>query len=278
MRCFLIGHPVGHSLSPVMFRAGFDACGLDWEYRAVDVPPGEVARGLRELTEQGAVGINVTMPHKGQVLAHAASLTSRAARVGAANVLTRLGEQWEADNTDWLGVVRALQDVGFRVPAPVDGAVAVLFGAGGAARAVAFALAELGLRLVVVNRDTARGGSLCAEVPGARYLPWGHPDIGGVVARASIVINATPLGMGDLRALSPLSPGQSPGAGAVACDLVYHPVHTTFLRQAERAGAICITGLEVLLGQAIPAFETWTGRPAPVAAMRAALYGAAQAR
>lgn len=272
-KCFVIGYPISHSLSPVMFRAAFAALGLDWTYRAVPVPPGRAGEALAELARAGAVGVNVTMPLKQEVLTHAAVIAPRAQLVGAANTLTLVDGGWEADNTDWPGLGRALAEL-------VDvtglaGRVGLVFGAGGAAAAAAFCLKEDGLRVVVVNRDPARGGDLAGRV-GGRYLPWGEPALPEVLAQAAVVINATPLGMGDLKGQSPLPAGAVLAPGCVVCDLVYHPVETEFLRRARALGARVITGLEVLLWQGVLALERWTGRKAPVEAMRRALAEAVE--
>lgn len=272
--CFLIGYPVSHSLSPVMFRAAFRALGLDWSYRAVPVPPGRAGEALAGLARAGAVGVNVTMPLKQEVLAHAGVVTPRARLVGAANTLTLAADRgWEADNTDWPGLGRALAGV---VDLPgLAGGVGLVFGAGGAAAAAAFCLKEAGLEVVVVNRNSSRGRELASRV-GGRYLPWGDAALPGVLARAAVVINATPLGMGDLEGKSPLPDGAALPSGCVACDLVYRPVETEFLRRARALGALVVTGLEVLLWQGALALERWTGREAPVEVMRRALEGAAE--
>jgi len=274
--CFLIGYPVSHSLSPAMFRAAFSALGLDWTYRAIPVLPGQVGEALARLAEQGAVGVNITMPLKHEALAHATCITPRARAVGAANTLTRLGDtEWEADNTDWPGLGRALAEVADPGELAAGSRPGVVFGAGGAAAAAAFCLAEMGLRVVVVNRDARRGICLADRVRG-QYLPWGDGSLPGVLARAAVVVNATPLGMGDRRGESPLPPGTVLSPGCVACDLVYHPVETEFVTRAREQGARVVTGLAVLLWQGVLAFQRWTGQLAPVEAMRHALTGAEQ--
>jgi shikimate dehydrogenase len=256
-----------------MFGAAFRALGLDWSYRAVPVPPGRAGEALAGLARAGAVGVNVTMPLKQEVLAHAGLVTARARLVGAANTLTLVGGGWEADNTDWPGLGRALAGV-VDLPGRA-GRVGLVFGAGGAAAAAAFCLKEAGLEVVLVNRNPSRGRELARRV-GGRYLPWGEAALPGVLAQAAVVINATPLGMGDLEGQSPLPEGVTLSPDCVACDLVYRPVETEFLRRARALGARVVTGLEVLLWQGVLALERWTGREAPVEVMRRALAGAAE--
>jgi len=297
--CYVIGYPAKHSLSPVMFRAAFAALQLNWTYEALEVEPVRLGAVLRELAHAGTVGINVTMPHKERVWPYLVRATERASTLGAVNVLTwslpggrqtgrdgvatgdqaaSAGPGWEGDNTDWPGISRALREAGVRdaSPEPVERCAdlaAVLFGAGGAGRAAAFALTELGFRVTVVNRDHQRGQRLARLIDGS-FLAWADASLPELLQKAHVVVNATPLGMGDTAGLgqdSPLPPRARLRPGVVACDLVYNPVETLFLRQAGEQGARCVNGLEVLLWQGVLAFERWTGQQAPVQAMRAAL-------
>lgn len=275
-RCFLIGYPVSHSLSPVMFAAAFRALGLDWTYQALAVPAGGPLRDLlADLADRGAVGVNVTMPLKREVLAHCRSLSPRAEAVGAANTLTLREEGWEADNTDWPGLALAISEAAGSALA--RGRSGVVFGAGGAAAAAGFCLAEMGFPVVIVSRDRSRGQELAARV-GGEYVPWGDRAVPALAEQAAVVVNATPLGMerapepDPTPVDCPLPPGVMPAPDAVACELVYHPPETEFLKRARKAGARVVSGLSVLLWQAVPALERWTGRPAPVEAMREALF------
>lgn len=273
-RCLVIGYPVSHSLSPVMFGAAFRECGLDdWTYGSLAVPPGAAGETLSRLAGEDVLGLNVTMPLKGEVLAHCCYVTERARAVGAANTLTFLGDGWEADNTDWPGLRLAVAEALDGSPPPRGPRPAVVFGAGGAAAACAFCLHEMGLPVVVVNRDPGRARELARRVGGVP-LPWGDAAVRRAVEEASVLVNATPLGMGADRRC-PLPEGVLPPPDAVVCELVYHPPETEFLRRAREAGARTVDGLSVLLWQAVPAFERWTGLPAPVGAMRAALRTAA---
>lgn len=275
-RCFLIGYPVSHSLSPVMFGAAFRALGLDWTYQALPVAPGETGELLAQLAGRGAVGVNVTMPLKREVVAHCRYLTPRVEAVGAANTLTFREDGWEADNTDWPGLRLAITEAVGAGALPRGGRPGVVFGAGGAAAAAAFCLAEMGLPVAIVNRDAVRGRELAARA-GGEYVPWGDGALPALVGQASVVVNATPLGMGKGPGDCPLPPGAVPAPDAVACELVYHPPETEFLRRARKAGARVVSGLSVLLWQAVPTFQRWTGRPAPVEAMREALFASVEA-
>lgn len=272
-----------------MYRAAFSALGVDWDYQPLQVRPGQVARTLRDLGEAGGFGVNVTMPLKGEAFCAARRLTARARAVGVANVM-RL-DTWEADNTDAPGVDRALAAAaGDLFPGggdPAAGGGGVVLGSGGAAKAAAFALAGRGLVVSVVSRDQARGEAVVARLGAAsagaaagshggaahRVLPWGSEAARAAVAAAAVVINATPLGMGDLAGQAPVPPDWPAPAGGLACDLVYRPPDTPFLDWARAGGAIAVSGLEVLLWQGALALGFW-GLDAPLDAMRAALIDA----
>ncbi len=265
----VIGSPVRHSLSPVLFNAAFAAAGLDWVHVAFEVPAGSAGAALDAVRALGLGGLNVTMPHKADVAAAVDDLDPDAALLGAVNcVVPGPDGRLLGVNTDGEGFVRSLVEAG------VDptGADVALLGAGGAARAVAVALARAGAgTITVVNRSRDRADALVDLLDGVRpgVGATGGPDR---VPSASLVVNATSLGMdggagSGTPAVAPdlLRPGQ-----AVA-DLVYHPTVTPLLAAAAAAGAVPIGGVGMLLHQAAIAFERWTGVEAPVDAMRAAV-------
>lgn len=252
----LLGNPVGHSLSPQLHTAAFAACGLDAVYVACEVT--DVAAAVVGLDALGALGANVTVPHKRAVWDLVAQRTDEAQRIGAANTLFRADDgSWVADNTDAVGLQRVLtDDVGLTAKTPV-----VMFGAGGAARAAAVALGRLGARLRVEARQAEQAADTqrLAVAAGAGVLaPEQTPHL---------VINATPLGLhGEhlperFRTLS---------ADQVALDLVYGREPTPFVREARDQGAAAWDGLGMLVAQAGVSFERWTGMRAPVAEMTAA--------
>lgn len=260
----LLGSPVTHSVSPVVHNASFRAQGVDLAYLACDVSRDSVAAAVGGLWALGAVGANVTVPHKESVLALATDATARARAVGAANTLIRTGAGWRADNTDVGGFAAPLQPHAERL----RGRSAVVFGAGGAARAVVYALTRtFGLgRITVVARRPEQAESLVEDVGaaegGAALRVSTPPDAGGAVRDAALLVNATPLGMGD---------GQTPWPdagdlhdGQIAYDLVYRPARTPFLDAAAERGAATIGGLPMLLGQAAGSYRQWTGREMPM--------------
>lgn len=259
----LLGHPVAHSRSPRIHAAAFRAAGVDAVYVACDVLPGRVADAVRGLSALGALGANVTVPHKHDALTAADIATPEARLVGAANTLWLEGaRRVHADNTDAPALQAVLRD---EAAVTAEDHV-VLVGAGGAARAAAVALGRLGAAVSVHARRPAAASdvALLAQRAGAPRATVFRGLIAGDAPR--VVVNATPLGWHGEALPGPwmhLAPGQ------VALDLVYGQ-DTPFLTAARTSGATAIDGLSMLVGQAALAFTRWTGLPAPLAAMRAA--------
>jgi shikimate dehydrogenase len=260
----VIGDPVRHSLSPVLHNAAFAALGVDAVYVALPVPAGAGAAAVRALPTLGIRGLNVTMPHKGDAAAACDELTPDAARLGVANTVTLLEDgRLLGDSTDGEGFVRSLLDEGLD---PAGRQVAVL-GAGGAARSVVLALGRRDAAVTVWARREDAARSAAELAPGAA--------VGPPPAHADVVVNATPVGMdGRTRpwAVEDLAPG------AVLVDLIYHPAETPWLAAGRAAGHRVVNGLGMLLHQAALADERWTGRPAPIEAMRTAVLAALAAR
>lgn len=258
----IIGMPVGHSLSPAMHNAAFAACGLNWAYLAFPVEPANVAAAIRGLAALGCAGLNVTIPHKRAVLASCSSATDAVGAIGAANTLIPDGKGgFRADNTDAEGFQRALDEA---VGGDVSGGRVLMIGAGGAARAVAHAVRLRGGRLLVANRTPERALELGEPVPFTRDA------LNAAAAEATLVVNASSLGMGS-DDVPPELPLDGIGPGQVVNDLVYRPGGTPWLEAAAARGARTVDGLGMLLHQGAAAFERWTGEAAPVDVMRAAL-------
>ena len=276
---FLLGWPARHSLSPVLHNAAFRAARLDLVYLAAPVPPDHVVEVVHALKMMGAVGANVTVPHKRAVVAACDHLTDEAQLIGAVNTLHVTEDGLLGDNTDARGLLRALEeDV-----AQVRGDRFVLLGTGGAARAAAVAIGRLEASVHVIGRRQDAAGDIAALArragsPHAEVVVLGsdgQATLASAVAAAQVVINATPLGMAGEELPAPLhalEPGQ------VAYDLVYEPAQTPFLAAARARGAAAHNGLAMLLGQAAVAYERWTGQDAPVEVMRAAVDQVLRAR
>jgi shikimate dehydrogenase len=261
----VIGDPVAHSLSPTLHNAAFEALGLDWVYVGFPVPRGRGAAAVAAVSALGLAGLNVTMPHKEEVAGACDELTADAAALRSVNTVVGLPDgRTLGDSTDGPGFLDALADDGIEVA----GEPVLVLGAGGAARAVILALGRAGASVTVAARrpDAAEGAAALA--PGAPTLPFGAVD----PTPYSLVVNATPLGMSGGDPL-PVDPEALHGKQAVV-DLVYHPADTPLLTAARAKGALAVNGLGMLLHQAARSFRLWTGQPAPVDAMRAAVTAA----
>lgn len=260
----VIGDPVRHSLSPAMFNAAFGAAGIDWAYMAFEVPAERGAAAVEACRALGLEGLSVTMPHKRTAARSVDLCTPHAAALDAVNCIQREGSRLIGHNTDGPGFVDAVLDAEGDV---VDGARAVVLGAGGAARAIVMALADAGVAdVAVVNRTRSNAEAAAQLAPGV-----GRVGTLADVSTADLVVNATSLGMavpGDPANLStlPLEPA-SLRPGQVVADVVYHPLRTALLEAAAAQGARPVEGLGMLVHQAAHAFRIWTGAEAPLDAM-----------
>jgi shikimate dehydrogenase len=263
----LIGHPVGHSISPVFQQAAFDALGLAIRYERWDTPPSELAATIESLRWGERLGANVTVPHKEAALACLDALSDEAQRTGAVNTIVRRDGHLEGHNTDIAGFDAALREDGGFDP---HGARALVLGAGGAARAVIWALLQGGAaRVTLWNRTPERADALAGALdPARRRLRVVEDGVGEAAADATLIVNCTTLGMagGPGAALSPLLEAEIP-AGAFIFDIVANPLATPLLAGARARGCRTLGGLAMLVRQGAAAFELWTGRPAPLAVM-----------
>ncbi|MBE3573000.1 MAG: shikimate dehydrogenase [Moorella humiferrea] len=272
----LLGYPVEHSLSPLMQNAAFTNAGLDLVYLAFAVTPSDLPAALAGLKALGFRGANVTVPHKEAVIKYLDAVEPTAALIGAVNTIVNEGGRLTGYNTDASGFLRSLQEAGFD-PA---GKKAVILGAGGAARAVAFALAGAGCTgLTIANRTLERAGHLAAALAGlsvpVKACALEEKELRPRVEEADLVVNATSAGMAPMVAAVPLPPAWL-NAGQWVYDLVYNPLETKLLREARQRGCRVVSGLGMLLYQGAAAFTLWTGRPAPVEVMGEVLRKAIQ--
>ncbi len=272
--CAVIGNPVEHSLSPALHNAAFQAAGLNYVYtafRVEDVPA--CLAGMRAM--HGFRGMSVTIPHKMAVMPHLDNIDPMARRVGSVNTITNNAGRLAGTTTDGPGALRAFEEAGVSL----DGKRVLFIGAGGAVRAVAFAVAELtrAESITVLGRTPERVRAIAEDVAANTARPVAAADLATGLADAiagnDILIQGTPIGMHP-------NPGQSPVPRQwlqprhVCFDMVYRPNKTRFILDAEAAGCTTILGIEMLLNQAALQFELWTGVPAPLAAMRAAALDA----
>ena len=258
----VIGSPIRHSRSPVLVNAAFAASGLDWAFVALEVAPGDGAQAVVAMRTLGLGGLSVTMPHKHDVIAALDRLTPEAELLGAVNCIAWDDGALVGHNTDGDGLLDSLaHGQGLR---PAGLACAVL-GAGGAARSVIRALGAAGAAdVAVINRTQDRG-----EAAAALAGPVGRVGTQADVAAATLVINATSVGMGadsSDRSALPVHP-ESIHAGQTVVDLVYLPLQTPLLALAAERGAVAVDGLGMLVHQAARAITLWTGQAPDLAAM-----------
>lgn len=270
----IIGYPLGHSLSPQMHNAAFKHLGLDFHYASFPVKPEELAEGMRGLKALNVVGCNVTIPYKEQVITFLDRLSEEAQMLGAVNtIVNRDGVLW-GYNTDGTGFLRSLvEDLGV----DVAGKDCLILGAGGAARAVAFALAKAGVRdMAIANRSLAKGQKLANDIEEnfpcrVQACPLEPQYLTEHLATVQLVINTLPLGMyPHVEEMPPIQPEWLKPSLTV-CDLIYNPPKTKLLAWAEKQGCTVLNGEGMLIYQGAEAFKLWTGREAPIPVMREVL-------
>lgn len=259
----IIGNPVHHTLSPAMHNGAFAALGLNCVY--VPLPTAGLAEAVAGLRALGFRGVSVTIPFKEEVLSLVDVLDPVAARIGAVNTL-KVGGDDPSDrrifgsNTDWVGANRALEE-----KVQLKGSRVLLMGAGGAARAIGFGLLEAGARVLLCNRTPEKGKELARQL-GCEFV--GMESLAAI--RADALVNATSVGMVPAVEQTPV-PAAVLGNYRVVMDIVYAPLQTRLLQEAQAAGCEVIDGLAMLLFQGAAQFELWTGREAPLEVMRAVL-------
>ena len=266
VRLGIVGHPVAHSLSPVIQGAALRAAGIDAAYERWDTPPDALRGRIDALRAPDCLGANVTIPHKRAALPLLDALAPPAAEAGAVNTIVNDGGRLVGHNTDGDGFTAALAEAGF---APA-GRRFLLLGAGGAARGIAFALARADAASVAIAARRPDAATSLATDAGARALPIDAP-----LAPFDCVVNCTSAGMEGGGAETALirDPAEAAPA-ALIVDIVYAPAETPLLRAARAAGRPTLGGLPMLVRQGALAFERWTGQAAPLDAMREAARAA----
>ncbi|MBD0379047.1 shikimate dehydrogenase [Paenibacillus sedimenti] len=262
----VFGDPIRHSRSPIMLNRAFRETGLNAAYAAFHVSPqglGDAVRGIRAL---GYRGVNVTIPHKVEVMQYLDEIDGGAQVIGAVNTIVNEAGRLIGYNTDGIGYVRSLKE---ETGIQLQGKHVLLLGAGGAARGVAYALAKEGSACIyIANRTKERAVELAATIGAfTKAVGLGLDELGDVVDAAGLIVNTTSAGMHPSVDELPMSVDHLREHHLVS-DLIYNPRITRFLREAEAKGARIHGGLGMFIYQGAYAFEYWTGTPAPVAAMR----------
>ena len=274
-RAGIIGFPLGHSISPAFQQAAFDELGLDCSYERWPTPSNELGARIQSLRAPEMLGANVTVPHKQAVIGLVDEIDPIASRIGAINTVVRHEDgTLHGHNTDAEGFIRSLGlDAGF----DSAGRSVVIVGAGGAARAVAFGLADAGVeRITILNRTEERATELADAVARATSVqvigaPLGPKSALDREPAPDLIVQCTSIGMngGPDEGRAPDIEGLI-SDGTLVCDLVYNPVVTPLLRLAADRGARTLGGLGMLVHQGAAAFTLWTGRDAPVQVMERA--------
>jgi shikimate dehydrogenase len=267
----VVGHPISHTRSPAMQIAAFEACGIDAVYVALPVRPERLDEALRGAHALGFQGLNVTVPHKQRAAAACLTLDPVAEEIGAANTLRRTDEGWEGFNSDAPACRALLEAAGMR-----SGANALVVGAGGAARAAVWALLQAGANVRIAARrlesaeGLARDAARWSRDPRVSAAAAPFAALDAEAHRADVVVNATPIGLDADQAL-PVTLRKE----QIVVDFVYG--ETAFEVAAREAGSHLVSGEEILVRQGAIAFSIWTGRPAPEAAMAAAVAAGGRA-
>jgi len=255
----IFGHPIEHTLSPLMHNSAFEALGLDMCYVAFDVSPEDLEDAVKAIRALGLLGVNLTIPHKERVIRFLDRIDDEASFIGAVNTIVYSDGTLCGYNTDGRGFIKSLSEEGIQF----EGKRILIIGAGGAARAISYCLSEKTSSLHLYDIDRSKAERLVNDLTSFRkgvYLLDSLEDTG----EQDMVINATPLGWKDEDPI-PIRP-ETIRPGMVVCDLVYK--NTRLLREAKERGAKTLDGSGMLLWQGVLAFELWTGRRPPVELMR----------
>ena len=253
----VLGSPVRHSLSPAIHNAAFDATGWNGVYLAFETT--DLSGSLAGARALSFGGLSVTLPFKSAVIPLLDRLEPLAERIGAVNTIRNEGGELVGYNTDGLGALRALEAV-----TDLSGKRCLLVGAGGAARAIGYALRRRGLEIVVANRSAERGKSLAQFLEG-RFVPLAEADR----VETNLLVQTTSVGMFPVTDQVPVSPEALRG-GMVVMDVVYNPLKTKLLQLAEERGCVTVSGLAMFIYQGAEQFRLWTGLEPPFEIMREA--------
>ena len=268
--CGVIGDPIEHTMSPVMHNAAFRERGIDYLYAPFRVKREELGKAIEGMRALNVKGLNVTIPHKVDVIPFLDELDPMAEKIGAVNTIVNENGVLKGYNTDATGFLQALVEKGIEP----EGKNVLILGAGGASRAISLILAGRDARLTILNRllelDWAveladRISKIFARE--VKALELNRENLAEPLAKADILVNATSVGMSPNIDQTPVD-SDLLRPGLIVFDIVYNPIKTRLLREAEAAGAETISGVEMLVWQGALAFEKWTGLKAPVELMR----------
>ena len=263
--CMVIGSPVEHSLSPIMHNTGYKALGVFGEffYTSAEIKSKDLARFIDAVKLLGIRGVSCTIPDKIEIMKYLDELDETARKIGAVNTVVNNSGVLKGYNTDWLGIIEPIKNL---MKGGISDKKVALIGAGGASRAVLYGLIGMNFQITIFNRNLDKARDLALEF-GVNFESL---DEIYKVKDFDVIINATPIGMGEYVGISPV-PKEFIDKNHICFDIVYNPMDTEFLKLARIRGAKVIYGIEMLLYQGIAQFEMFTGLKAPVDKMRKAL-------
>lgn len=270
----IIGYPVSHSISPIFQQAAFDFLNLNIRYETWEIHPSNLSKGIADLRDSHVLGFNVTVPHKESIMSELDQITQEALEIGAVNTVVNSGEKLVGHNTDGSGFIRALKEEGKFEP---KGKTALIIGAGGSAKAVAYHLiANQISRLIIANRTSERAEKLKSSLnlPGDGLIhitPLTTNTLTPILKSNNppdLIVNCTSLGMirGPDPTKTPLNTDLIP-VSSLVFDLVYNPLMTPLIQAATQSGARILTGLPMLIYQGALAFQLWSGHEPPIETM-----------
>ena len=268
--CGVIGYPIEHTMSPAIHNAAFSKMGMDYLYVPFRVKPEDLAKAIEGMKALNIRGLNVTIPHKVNVIPLLGELDPLAGKIGAVNTITNDDGVLKGYNTDASGFLQALLEKGI----DPKGKNTVILGAGGASRAISFVLTERGANLVILNRlvelnwaeELAKRLSTIFDRE-VKALELVQANLAKVLNSANILVNATSVGMSPNIGETPV-PSSMLKPDLIVFDVVYTPIKTRLLSEAKAAGAATISGIDMFAWQGALAFENWTGVKAPLELMR----------
>ncbi|EIM5183186.1 shikimate dehydrogenase [Staphylococcus pseudintermedius] len=261
MKFAVIGHPIDHSLSPLMHHANFKSLNLDYDYEALNITPTHFEHIRDIISEKELDGFNVTIPHKERIINYLDDMSDEARAIGAVNTVKVENGKWMGYNTDGTGFVKGLQ-VKY---GDLTGAHILILGAGGASKGIAYALSQVSdKRIAVANRTMSRFNDWQLQIQ-----PHSLEDVASIAHQFDIIINTTPLGMHQSQD-SVMSFAQLK-ADVLVCDIIYIPFQTTFLKEAAEKEFSTYNGLDMFIYQGAESFKIWTGLESDITTMRNAV-------
>jgi len=269
--CGIIGHPIDHTLSPTMHNAAFRELGLDFIYIAFEVESEHLHESISGIRSLGIHGLNVTIPHKEDVIKYLDEINPEAKKIGSVNTIVNRGSQLVGYNTDGIGAIKALKDNKVELKEKKI----LLLGAGGSAKSIAFTLSKFVKKIMILNRTEERAKKLAdnLKLMFDIEITWNHLSQEAVrqnLIDTDILINATSIGMNPKSDESLI---KSKWLTSRICifDIVYSPNGTKLIQNAKRIGAKVIDGIDLLVYQGAMAFKIWTGREPPINVMKEAI-------